>query len=439
MMLIKILLVVLLLCVGLFSAQPSAPEFNLFCRIIKKANDMMYGPNYVYDEVKDREVVKEMEVLYNATTENMDEFGKMLWKMRDFLGEHPPPIDTKNRKHANREIKKLIAMVKKKIQETQKLVDNVNKKMEEAKLPVVQGIYGDEVKEVPKEEGKLKDFLRSTNTIFNSETSVSESCGSNDKTGKTLINDLFCVCIGDGSCSQSAPPCHPDLKPATKADCTKNDCCCKENCCTKDKHGCCENTDCCNCRWTKMNYKDEADRVLNLTESFEKIEEVCLNLLKDADQSKDMPALLEEYVDMIGNGGNKTGNIFGHSWRSKEKGDIKACTGAGTYAQGTDYEKYNELICVDYTKNHKGVKNYYIPWHEKFKKYSTIMKDAKKVEDEILQNHVEILLLKSRAWTAYSREKDDQTDNLDGMNVSHFFNGAHSTNIIPLPFLFLIL
>ncbi|CCD17654.1 hypothetical protein, unlikely [Trypanosoma congolense IL3000] len=147
-----------------------------------------------------------------------------------------------------------------------------------------------------------------------------------------------------------------------------------------------------------------------------------------------MPALLEEYVEMIRKV-DKDKRIFGHSGRGKKE-EVTTCTGEQG-KHGSDKEKNNEKICVDYGQNFKNGQ-YEIPWHNKFKEASERMNEAKKLEDKILQNHAEIVLLQSRAWIAYTLEKEDQTANLDDMNVSHLFDGAKLTHEIPLSFIFLI-
>ncbi|CCD13003.1 hypothetical protein, unlikely [Trypanosoma congolense IL3000] len=59
---------------------------------------------------------------------------------------------------------------------------------------------------------------------------------------------------------------------------------------------------------------------------------------------------------------------------------------------------------------------------KKNQNYYTIMDEAKMIKDKILKNQAEILLRKSKAWIAYSRDNADETSNIDDMNVSHFFD-----------------
>ncbi|CCD14247.1 Variant surface glycoprotein [Trypanosoma congolense IL3000] len=415
-------LVALMFCIGASGSDsdpPSKEEFNLFCRIIKKANDMMYGSEYVYDERKDMEVVKEMEVFYNATTENINDLLKTLWDMKDFLKEHPPPMQLENRKQAHREIKYLIIDGEKKILENREIALEVNKKIKEAKLSVAQGMYGETVTQVPKEDGNFTDILSNTDSIFENNTTAKESCGHKGETsvGKTLINDIFCLCVGEGKDDgTSEAPCHKNILPPKK---------------NRNNGG-----------WTTMRHTSDRNNAISTAESFEKIEKVCLSLLKGKEQAKDMPALLEEFLEMIGKGSTKNnGNkIFGHSGRRiKNNGNnVTECTGAGTTGDGGQPDYHNDKICVDYTNNFKEGKNYKILWHNKFKNYYTFMDEAKIIEDKILKNHAEILLLKSKAWIAYNREKEDHTANLDDMNESQLFDGAQLTHIIPFPFIFFI-
>ncbi|CCD12208.1 Variant surface glycoprotein [Trypanosoma congolense IL3000] len=434
-MLMKLALVALVLCAGFGSAHPSAAEFNLFCRILAKANDLMYGPDYVYDENADRAILKDMEVLYNATTSNMNEFRKTLWVTKGFFEEHPPPTDPKNREAANREIEQLITKGEEKIEENKKIAEDVNKEINKAKLSVARGIFGEEVKELPKQDGNLTEILSKTGSIFVTDNTATKSCGDTQKTGKTLLNDFFCVCVGDGrEDGSSQPPCSPHILPPRHGD---------------GKNG-----------WKAMKYKsqDKENKFLHFNESFRQIEKACTEeLMGEAKQTKDMTGLLAEYVGLIGKGGakkeanSKNKKIFGHSERSKGHEDVNKvtkCDGGQTDSSpGTGAnDQHNADICVDYTNHTQDGKTYNIPWHEKFKNYTSIMKSVKDLEEKILKNRADLLLLKSQAWVAYSREKDDETSNLDDMNVSNLFDGArlpfsfHSlTYLFPFLFLFLIL
>ncbi|CCD13837.1 Variant surface glycoprotein [Trypanosoma congolense IL3000] len=410
----KFALVVLVLCAGFSSAQPSAVEFNLFCRILAKANDLMYGPDYVYEENADRAILQDMEVLYNATTSNMNEFRKTLWVTKDFFEAHPPPTDPKNRQDAHREIAQLIRDGEKKIEENQKIALEVNNKINEAKLSVARGIYGEHVTVVPKDDKNLTEILNNTGSTFVSNTSAKESCGHNggkDKAGKTLINDIFCVCIG-GDANDAEGPCHPKIWPPKSWQGSKEG------------------------KWTLIKFglsKDTPKLIPSFNESFQKIEQVCREeMIQGNVKPENMDALLRAYLGMIDMGNKKTNKdtkkIFGHSERSaggKGNNQVEKCTGEQGSSHETDPEKYNENICVDYTNNqNKNDKTYNITWHEKFKNYTKIMQDAKIIEEGILKNRAALLFLKSQAWVAYSREKDDETSNLDDMNMSNLFDGT---------------
>ncbi|CCD15516.1 Variant surface glycoprotein [Trypanosoma congolense IL3000] len=403
----KFFLVALVFCVGALSQRPSSAEFNLFCRILAKANDLMYGPDYVYNENVDKEIIKEMTVLYNATTDNMKEFRKTLWATKDFFEAHPPPMDAKNRQEAHREIGKLIDKGEKKIEENKKIGLEVNKKMHDAKVSVAQGIFGDKVTEVPQDEKNLTGFLGDTGDIFNDKSDVKKSCGNGEtKAGKTLINDLFCVCVGEGGDSEG--PCHTEIWPP------------------RSWYGCNGN-----CKWTLIKFGPDDNSnppklIKSLSESFKKIEHVCREeMMQNSVKSKDMAGLLDEYVGMIWNGTTKDAKekkIFGHSER-KKKDEVTQCDGTKGSNNGNKEEKNNNHICVDYTKNKEGDK-YEIPWHNKFKNYTTLLKDAKQLENQILKNRADLLLLKTEAWAAYNRESDDETSNLDDMNVSNLLDGV---------------
>ncbi|CCD14124.1 Variant surface glycoprotein [Trypanosoma congolense IL3000] len=198
-MLRKFELVGLVFCAGIVCGQhPSAAEFNLFCRILMEANNMMYGPDYVYDENTDREAIKEMTVLYNATTDDVNEFRKTLWDTKDFFEEHPPPTDAKNRQAAHREIEQLIKEGQEKVEENKKIALEVNEEINEAKLSVAKGISVDELKELPKQNGNLKKILKKPESIFNDHNSATTSCWGNEKdtAGKTLLNDFFASACG---------------------------------------------------------------------------------------------------------------------------------------------------------------------------------------------------------------------------------------------------
>ncbi|CCD14746.1 Variant surface glycoprotein [Trypanosoma congolense IL3000] len=417
----KLVLVVLVFSIGASGSgkqPPSAAEFNLFCRILTVANDMILEPDYVYHENVDREILNDMEVLYNATTENMDTFRKTLWETKDFLEAHPPPIGTQNRREAHREIGRLIKESERKIQESRQKAVEVNNKIKEARLSAAQGIYGDDVKDVPKEEGKLTSFLGNTGSIFVNGISAAHSCGNESGAGKTLINDIFCVCVGEGR-SDSAPPCHDAILPPKKAG---------KNCGS----------------WSQMKYKKDEDITLNLTESIVKIEGVCRISLRKTKLTKNIPDLLVEFLEMIGKGDekvktNKERRIFGHSGRPVNRGEVTECTGTGVTGNSGQPDYHNDKMCVDYKNNLNGENNYDIPWHKRFTEAFGRMNEAKALEDVILQNHAEILLLKSKAWIAYSREKEDETTNLDDMNVSHLFDGSRILYTISFSLLFLIL
>ncbi|CCD17508.1 Variant surface glycoprotein, partial [Trypanosoma congolense IL3000] len=302
----------------------------------------------------------------------------------------------------------------------QKAVE-VNKKIEEARLSAAQGIFGDDVKDVPREEGKLTGFLGNTESIFVSNVSANESCGNSagKSVGKSLINDLFCLCVGEGNPDgKSEPPCHMSILPPKK----------------KGNNGV----------WTQMKCKKDEDKPLNLTESLVKIEKVCRISLRKTKLTKNIPDLLVEFLGMIGKGDekvktNKERKIFGQSGRQAGRGQVTECTGTGVTGNSGQPDYHNDKMCVDYKNNLNGENNYDIPWHKKFTEAFGRINEAKALEDVILQNHAEILLLKSKAWIAYSREKEDETTNLDDMNVSHLFDGSRILYTISFSLLFLIL
>ena len=85
-MIMKFALVALVLCAGVRSQHPSENEFNLFCGILEETERMVTDvTDYTNDENKDREIVREMEALCNATTYDVDDFRKMLWVTKEFL------------------------------------------------------------------------------------------------------------------------------------------------------------------------------------------------------------------------------------------------------------------------------------------------------------------------------------------------------------------
>ncbi|CCD14221.1 Variant surface glycoprotein, partial [Trypanosoma congolense IL3000] len=407
MLIMKFSLVALVLCVDFGFTQPSAAEFNLFCRIWMEANDMMLEPDYVYDEDKDQEIVKEIMILFNATTDNMEDFPETLWGVKDFLKEHPPPTHSESRKRAHREIGNLIMEGEKKIQESRDLAKEANQRIEEARLSAAQGFYGDHVKRIPKNDRNLTEILENTSGIFNHNERSLESCGEKNKsTGKTLLNDFFCVCVGTGV-HDSDGPCSPHILPPNRGH---------------RKGG-----------WKAMKYASSGSPALHLNESIKTIEKVCKDTL-DETSRKNILGLLAEYVKMIWNGKHRFAEgkkIFGHSGR-KDKRQVSKCDGSGVESGGTnhDKERNNADICVDYTSHFKN-SHYDIPWHNKFKNYSDFMEDAKQLEDQILKNRADLLLLKSQAWDVYSREKGHETSNLDDKNVSIPFDSTKPTSISP--------
>ncbi|CCD15261.1 Variant surface glycoprotein [Trypanosoma congolense IL3000] len=430
MVIVKLSLVALVFCAGVALSgkkPPSAKEFNLFCRILRVANDMMVEPDYVYDENTDRETLKEMEVLYNATTDNMNDFRRTLWDMKDFLKEHPPPIRLENRRKAHSEIKKLIIKAEREITENREIAVEVNKEKDAAKWLVLQGMYGDNVKDVPREEGAWTDMRNNSENIFVNNTSAAESCGNNSAAGKTIFNDFFCVCVGEGV-EDTEGPCHPGIMAPKRA--LKN-----------NKH-CYEDANSDNCtKWTEMKHHSSSIPPIPLVQAIGKIEQRCRIEIGKEEKVKDIPNLLKEFIELIGVGEAKNGtdaeNIFGHSGRIKGNGNnnVNQCTGAGITGNKGQPDYHNDRICVDYTKNLKEGKTYEIPWHNKLKEAFDKMQEAKKIEDKIFQNHADILLLKTKAWTAYSIEKDDETINLDDMNISSIFEGAQLPPLFPFIFL----
>ncbi|CCD17743.1 Variant surface glycoprotein [Trypanosoma congolense IL3000] len=448
----KFLLVALLFCIGASgSDHPSEEEFKLFCRILAETNDMLLEPDYVYDEDKDRNILREMQVLYNATTENMNEFRKTLWVTKDFFEAHPPPTDAGNRKNAHSEIGNLIDKGENIIQDSRKIAEEVNEKIKEAKLSVAKGLYGENVKEVPKIGENWTAAQSDAESIFVDKESAAQSCGNETAAaGKTLFNDFFCVCVGEEDLKAHAPCSAAFLSPESG----NNNCCNKECCKSKPCYGddycrtenCCAKKDCCKCcgSWTQLRHEKWQNPPLSVAESIEKIMDECDRNKEENLMKNGLPALLKDFEEMIGKGeAKKDGNkIFGHSGRKKgnngKSNEVTKCD--GKKGVGTGNKDSNENLCVDYTKHIKGDKTYDIPWHKKFKEATEKMKEVKKIEERILKNRAALLLLKSQAWIAYSREKDDETSNLDDMNVSNLFDGARLPfSFSSLPYLFLYL
>ncbi|CCD13339.1 Variant surface glycoprotein [Trypanosoma congolense IL3000] len=408
----KFLLVTWLLCVGAGRQCPSSAEFNLFCKLLREANYVMHGPVYVYDEDKDKETLKVMQVLHNATTKNMKEFQKTLWDMKDIFQEHSLPTRPENWEKTHNEIGQLIMEGEKEVDKNRNLAKQVNEKIEAAKLLLAQGIYGDHVMELPKNDGNYMKVLENTSSIFNDENSASKSCGNTqEKAGKTLINDLFCVCVGDADDAQG--PCHPNIWPPKSWGYTGS-----------------------TGNWTQIKYgPDYPTLIPSFNESLHIMEQVCWeNMTENNVKSENITALLEQYVSLIGkgNGGVKQNkNIFGHSTRSKNRGQVKECDGQQGNWHHNGPEKKNDKTCVDYTHNLQG-KKYDIPWHNKFREAAEKMKEAKTIKVRILKKRAALLLLKTKVWAAYNREKDDETSNLDDVNLSNLLDGTQLPSFSPL-------
>ncbi|CCD15458.1 Variant surface glycoprotein [Trypanosoma congolense IL3000] len=403
----KVTVVWFVYCICMCSGQPSRDEFNLFCRILEKADSIVTEvQDYVYDEWQDRKAVWEMKRLYNATTGNMNQLRRTLWDMRDFLQQNPPPIQSRNRQKAHGTVLKLIAEADKIVRENRDAAERVNKKIEEAKLSVLQGLYGENVKGIPVTDGNFTAIQSEEWSIFNNASTASGSCGNNSATGKTLFNDIFCVCVGEGGDADG--PCSPYILPP------------------KNGGG--------SGKWTQIKYTSSNSKALSLSESITKIEEACKKHLEEniVDRPKGMKALLKEFADLIGVGEAKENNsrhIFGHRRRSNKDGNkVTSCDGTtGNQNSGGTKEKKNEKFCIDYKNNFESERNTYsIPWHNKFQAYFTKMHEAKSLEEKILQNRAEILILKAKAWAAYGQEKEDETANLDDISVTVEYETTHN-------------
>nr|CCC93442.1 unnamed protein product [Trypanosoma congolense IL3000] len=377
-------------------------EFRVMCKLLSLHEKGIPPPQFENVE-KENEIIEEMEFLERATGIDVSNFESSVWKMKKFLKEHPPPEGEEARKAANEKIRQLLQ----KAEDVKKRSDQNRKSAiapwESAQLKVLQAVYGEQATKLTKYLGTQVNFTSNTENIFENSSDANYSCGADGTessegrpVGKTLINDIFCLCVGECNLGN---PCHDDLGSPNKATYkTKGK---SINCSTDKTKG----------KWSQIKYKTGSQTALSFTESWEAIKKSCDDVLQLEKFNIEMNATLMEFEKLL-HGDNKSdsgrkilGYEFNHTKLSYKC--IGNATQLGSWDNDLGYRVQKEhQTCVDYTHTLKTNKE--IPWRKKIREamnYATEMETIVAEEQTFL---AELIKLKNSAWMAYNKEKDEE-------------------------------
>ncbi|CCD16814.1 Variant surface glycoprotein [Trypanosoma congolense IL3000] len=380
-------------------------EFRVMCKLLSFHEKGIPPPQFENVE-KENEIIEEMELLERATGPDVSEFESSVWKMKKFLKEHPPPEGEEARKVANEEIKQLLQKAEEVREKSDQNRNSAIAPWENAQLKALQAVYGDHIENLTKYLDTQVNFTNNTEKIFESIEGANYSCGGSDGTdpnkgkavGKTLINDIFCLCVGECNLGN---PCHDDIGSPNKAvykqsrsprhiDCSKDK--------TKGK-------------WTQIKYKMGSQTALSFTESWEAIKKSCDDVLKLEKFDIEINATLTEFEKLLhgdsqsGTGRKILGYEFNHTKLSYKC--IGNVTQLGDKDNNLGYRVQKEhQTCVDYTYTLNTKKE--IPWRKKIKEALNDVTEMEYIVAEEQTFLAELIKLKNSAWMAYNKEKDEE-------------------------------
>ncbi|SCU69681.1 expression site-associated gene 2 (ESAG2) protein, putative [Trypanosoma equiperdum] len=314
--------------------QHNTGEFEILCKIYRITQAKVPRPEFRNREKED-EIMKRFEVMVSEARASGKETSvsqkaregieKLYKRAKTVKGE----ID-RNRRRAMRESSK-------------------------AEESMMKAVYGDLVDEAYKTNRPIDDIMETNKSLlFNSNESALESCGSNgNETGKTLVNDFFCVCVGEAKDEANSSsyyynghssPCRTYLRRPEKNKWTgmSNECALAEEKC-------------------------EVNSSMTLKDAWQVVKRGCV-YRHIACNSKLLKAALEEFDKFVNMKQDKfqVEGVFGHvNDTSKE---TFLCDG---HRPGT--------TCVNYkhTLSRGG-----IPWHNRLTNATKNMEDMEKYESE---------------------------------------------------------
>nr|CCC93345.1 unnamed protein product [Trypanosoma congolense IL3000] len=386
-------------------------EFRVMCKLLSLHEKGIPPPQFENVE-KENEIIEEMEFLERATGPDVSNFESSVWKMKKFLKEHPPPEGEEARKVANEKIRQLLQKAEDVRKRSNQNRESAITPWEMAQLKVLQAVYGDHIKNLTKYLDTHVNFTSNTGDIFDSSEGANYSCGAdvtepkNGKTvGKTLINDIFCLCVGECNWGN---PCHDDIGSPNKASYKR-----------KKWFSC--DTDANKGEWTKIKYKTGSKTALSFSESWEAIKKSCDDVLRLEKFDIEINATLTEF-DKLLHGDNQSNSgrmILGYKFNHTEISYkcIGNATQLGKWNSSLGYQPPSEhQTCVDYTHTLKTKKD--IPWRSKIKEamnYTTEMEYIVAEEQTFL---AELIKLKNNVWMAYNKEKDEEFYEIENYNYN---------------------
>ncbi|CCD15460.1 Variant surface glycoprotein [Trypanosoma congolense IL3000] len=378
-------------------------EFRVMCKLLSFHEKGIPPPQFENVE-KENAIIEEMEFLERATGPDVSKFENSVWKMKKFLKEHPPPEGEEARKVANEEIRRLLQKAEEVREKSNQNRNSAIAPWENAQLKVLQAVYGEQATNLTKYLGTQVNFTSNTGDIFEDNDTANYSCGGGEGTdfnkgktvGKTLINDIFCLCVGRCNLGN---PCHDDIGSPYKAVYKTRE---KGINCSKDTSP---------GAWTQIKYKTGSKSALSFTESWEAIKKSCDDVLKLEKFNIEMNATLAEFEKLLHGDkeSDRSRKILGYEF-NHTKLSYK-CIGNATQLGDKDntlgYRVQKEhQTCVDYTYTLKN--NNDIPWRKKIKEAMNCITEMETIVAEEQTYLAELIQLKNKAWMAYNKEKDDE-------------------------------
>nr|CAQ57305.1 expression site-associated gene 2 (ESAG2) protein [Trypanosoma brucei brucei] len=167
--------------------------------------------DYMYHNTGDFDVLCKIYRITQAelpqpSFKNREKEGEIMSKLEEMVREVEAAGGTQdlshssNRTTAYQEIKKLFEKAKKLKEEIEVNRTKALNASHSAKENILRAVYGDAVDVARNENKTLEEAMRGNKALlFNSVDHANMSCGSyGDKlVGKTLINDFFCLCVGE--------------------------------------------------------------------------------------------------------------------------------------------------------------------------------------------------------------------------------------------------
>ncbi|CCD11701.1 Variant surface glycoprotein [Trypanosoma congolense IL3000] len=337
--------------------QYNAEEFKHLCKILRVAEG---EPEKIPDELgKFTDVRRVLNSLLRATKTSTATYQKVIRLNSDDKDDADFISYTVKRRLANEKIKHTMGKVNEIFSRIEEELIQANKERTQARNSLVHAIYGEQVGEIPKDQ-EISSVLKnvSTASIFNrwggeldvdvhEDVPTKPTCGATtgEGAGFTLINDFYCLCVGE---QNDKAVCHEDIR---------GPCCCCKDCqdCKCDKCACsnCGNK-CKGCehhgKWMYL-FDVNKSEIVDLPEGWPVIRKACQKVFPEnvTTTAESIQEVLDDFHKLLGSNSSEKVITTGGSDAENESRRLVVLGYVKQMDQNYDSCTGKEnAVCVDY-------------------------------------------------------------------------------------------